>query len=60
MGGDFYDFFQPDETHQVILVADASDEEIIQFIKSAVDEFAGEVPQFDDMTMLSFSFLGRK
>nr|AHF25275.1 protein serine/threonine phosphatase [uncultured bacterium Contig178] len=36
--------------------ADASDEELIECIKSAVEKFAGETPQFDDMTMMSFTY----
>jgi len=40
--------------------ADASDEELIECIKSAVEEFAGETPQFDDMTMMSFTYRNEK
>ena len=29
-------------------------------MKLAVDNFAGEEPQFDDMTMLSFTYIGKK
>ncbi len=36
--------------------ADASDEEMIENVKNAVDSFAGETPQFDDMTMMSFTW----
>ena len=40
--------------------ADASDEELIECIKSAVEKFAGETPQFDDMTMMSFTYRNEK
>ncbi|MCR4837880.1 MAG: PP2C family protein-serine/threonine phosphatase [Eubacterium sp.] len=36
---------------------DKSDEEILKAVTAAVQSFAGDEPQFDDMTMLSFSFL---
>ncbi|MCR5103381.1 MAG: hypothetical protein K6B68_02870 [Eubacterium sp.] len=29
-------------------------------MKTGVDNFAGEEPQFDDMTMLSFTYIGKK
>ena len=32
--------------------------ELIQVMKNSVDEFAGAEPQFDDITMLSFEYLG--
>ncbi len=37
---------------------DASNEEIVEKVKTSVKEFAGDEPQFDDMTMLSFSYEG--
>ena len=37
---------------------DNSCKDIIMAVKSAVDDFAGEEPQFDDMTMLSFTYEG--
>ena len=36
------------------------DEALILRVKSAVEHFAGDEPQFDDMTMVSFTFRGRK
>lgn len=33
-------------------------EELCKFIKSDVDEFVGEAPQFDDITMLAFKYFG--
>ena len=36
------------------------DESLIIRVKAAVDLFAGEEPQFDDITMLSFTYLGKK
>ena len=38
--------------------AEATDEEIIALVRAAVDSFAGEAPQFDDMTMMSFTYRG--
>ena len=37
---------------------DNSCRDMIDAVKSAVDEFAGDEPQFDDMTMLSFTYQG--
>ena len=37
---------------------DASPEEVVAFIKNAVDEYAGSMEQFDDMTMLSIVYNG--
>ncbi|MBR1598489.1 MAG: PP2C family protein-serine/threonine phosphatase [Lachnospiraceae bacterium] len=39
---------------------DADNEEMIHIMRKAVDEFAGDEPQFDDMTMLGFTFKGRE
>ena len=39
---------------------DADNEEMIHLMRKAVDEFAGDEPQFDDMTMLGFTFKGRE
>lgn len=33
-------------------------EELCKFIKSKVDEFVGEAPQFDDITMVAFKYIG--
>ena len=33
-------------------------EQLCGFIKSQVDEFVGEAPQFDDITMLAFKYVG--
>jgi sigma-B regulation protein RsbU (phosphoserine phosphatase) len=33
---------------------DASPEELIEYMREAVDEFTGDAPQFDDITMLCF------
>lgn len=35
-------------------------EELCNFIKSDVDEFVGEAPQFDDITMLAFKYKGEE
>ncbi|MCQ2409244.1 MAG: SpoIIE family protein phosphatase [Clostridia bacterium] len=33
-------------------------EELCKFVKSKVDEFVGEAPQFDDITMVAFKYIG--
>ena len=38
---------------------DVDNETMIRLMREAVDEFAGDEPQFDDMTMLGFTFKGR-
>lgn len=35
----------------------ASDEAIVETVKKSVDAFVAEAPQFDDLTMLSFTYL---
>jgi serine phosphatase RsbU (regulator of sigma subunit) len=35
-----------------------SDESLIFRVKTAVDQFSGDEPQYDDMTMLSFTYYG--
>ena len=37
---------------------ETSDRNLVKNVKDAVWEFAGDEPQFDDMTMLSFTFKG--
>lgn len=37
-----------------------SDESLIFRVKTAVDRFSGDEPQYDDMTMLSFTYYGEK
>lgn len=39
--------------------ADASPEELLTSVKETIDSFAGDVPQFDDITMLSFKYNGK-
>ncbi|MBR0399509.1 MAG: PP2C family protein-serine/threonine phosphatase [Mogibacterium sp.] len=34
-------------------------EGILNGVKQSIDEFVGEAPQFDDLTMLAFEFLGK-
>ena len=38
---------------------EASNEDLVVAVRNAANEFAGNEPQFDDMTMLSFTYLGR-
>ena len=38
----------------------AGDESLIFRVKTAVDHFSGDEPQYDDMTMLSFTYYGEK
>lgn len=37
---------------------DGSPQEILVSVKKSVDEFVGEAPQFDDLTMLCFEYIG--
>ena len=37
---------------------DATPKEILTTVKSSVDEFVGDAPQFDDITMLCFKYFG--
>ncbi len=39
---------------------DVSNEQLLKNVKSSVDKFVGEAPQFDDLTMLGFTYYGRK
>lgn len=39
---------------------EGSPQEVIEAEKKAVEEFAGEAPQFDDLTMLCLEYLGKK
>ncbi len=39
---------------------DASDEKLLKNVKQAVDEFVGDAPQFDDLTMLGFTYYGKE
>ena len=36
---------------------DASPKELLKNMKQAIDEFVGEAPQFDDLTMLGLKLL---
>jgi len=35
-------------------------EVILQDMKTAIDEFVGDAPQFDDITMLAFKYFGKQ
>ena len=37
---------------------DASPKELLQNIQQAIDEFVGDAPQFDDITMLCLKYKG--
>ena len=39
---------------------DALPEDIINNVKSAVDSYAGDTPQFDDITMLCLRYRGKE
>ena len=41
-------------------VPDAGPEELIGNMKSAIDGFVGEAPQFDDLTMLCIKYNGKQ
>ena len=38
--------------------SDAEPEELLKNVKASVDEFVGNTPQFDDLTMLSIKYSG--
>ncbi len=38
---------------------DASPDELLPHVKKRVDEFVGDAPQFDDLTMLGIKWLGK-
>ena len=40
--------------------ADVEPAELLPAIKEAIDEFVGDAPQFDDITMLAFRFNGKE
>ena len=39
-------------------VADADDEQVLTHVWNRIEEYIGNEPQFDDTTMLSFTYLG--
>ena len=39
---------------------DATPGELLPIVKKDIDAFVGEAPQFDDITMLGFKYLGNK
>ena len=39
---------------------DSNSKEILDNMKLAIDEFVGEAPQFDDITMLAFRYFGKQ
>ena len=39
---------------------DAEPEDVLVYVKNCIDEFVGEAPQFDDITMLAFKYNGSK
>jgi sigma-B regulation protein RsbU (phosphoserine phosphatase) len=38
---------------------DSDPEKILSSVRDAVDEYAGEADQFDDLTMLCFEYFGK-
>ena len=38
--------------------SDAAPEELLKNVKDSIDEFVGDEPQFDDITMLAFRYNG--
>ena len=40
--------------------SDAEPEKLLHNVRASLDEFVGDAPQFDDITMLSFKYLGTK
>ncbi len=41
-------------------VTDPSNEELLKNVKKCVDEFVGDAPQFDDLTMLGMTYYGKE
>ena len=41
-------------------VTDPSNEEVLKNVKKCVDEFVGDAPQFDDLTMLGMTYYGKE
>ena len=39
---------------------DAGSKKLLSRLKEEIDAFAGEVPQFDDITMLCFHYIGKE
>ena len=37
----------------------AGPEELLNSVKTSIDEFVGDAPQFDDITMLAFRYNGK-
>ncbi len=37
---------------------DAAPDNLLENVKKSVDEFVGDAPQFDDLTMLGFKYFG--
>lgn len=55
------EMFGMDRTIEVLNTnAEASPEDILNNVKKAVDEFVGDAPQFDDLTMLCCKYKGGK
>jgi serine phosphatase RsbU (regulator of sigma subunit) len=53
------ELFGTERTVEVLNAApDASPENILRNVRAAVDAFVKEAPQFDDLTMLAFRYLG--
>ena len=53
------ELFGTERTVEVLNAApDASPENILGNVRAAVDAFVKEAPQFDDLTMLAFRYLG--
>ena len=42
------------------LDADASPKQLLANVKTEIDDFVGQAPQFDDITMLGFTFYGKE
>ncbi len=38
---------------------DSSPDELLNKVKTSIDEFVGDAPQFDDITMLAFRYNGK-
>ena len=54
------ELFGPERTLEALnRNPDAGPEELLQNVRKDIDQFVGDAPQFDDITMLSFQYAGK-
>ena len=55
------ELYGPDRLLEALNETDTNDpKELLEHVRARVDEFVGEAPQFDDMTMMSMVFYGKE